>query len=147
MTAGPPHGGVPRARLRQRPRRQGTRQAKGNPPVPRERINLTLSSTEKAEVSATARARGQAPTAFALEAVLSAARHTNSVPAALRLELQLLMNLAGLVRRAGLVLREATSNPERTVGQQATVSAAAEECMRIVRRVDETAETIRRRIP
>lgn len=114
---------------------------------PRERLNLTLSPAEKAEVRAAAEARGQAPSAFALEAVLTAARHSGTVPDALRLELRLLMNLAGLIRRAGLALTQAAGAPGRSAHQRRALGEAADECMRIVRRVDGAAETVRRRIP
>lgn len=94
-----------------------------------------------------AHVRGQAPASFALEVVLSAARHSGTVPDALRLELRLLMNLAGLVRRVGLSLNQAAAMPGRSTQQRKSLRDAADECMEIVRRVDETAERIRRRIP
>ena len=117
--------------------------------VPRPRVvQFSLTEVEFGEVSAAAVRSGLARGAFAAEVTLAAAR---GVPATtgspLREALVELMSAAGLVRRAGTNLNQAVARLNATGQRGADLVPAARFCVRVIRRLDETAEQLRRSIP
>jgi hypothetical protein len=97
--------------------------------------------------SATTRA-GMARGAFAAEVTLAA---TSGAPAQeaspLRETLDELMAAAGLVRRIGTNLNQTVAKLNRTGQRSDDVPPAAEFCMRVIQRLDEAAEQVRRSVP
>ena len=127
-----------------RARRRRSRQA-----VPRPRVvQFSLTEEEFAEVSVAAERSGLARGAFAAEATLAAAR---GVPARvwspLREALVELMTAAGLVRRAGTNLNQAVARLNATGQRGEDLLPAAQFCVRVIRRLDEAAEQLRRSVP
>ena len=57
------------------------------------------------------------------------------------------MTAAGLVRRAGTNLNQAVAKLNATGQRGADLVPAAEFCVRVIRRLDEAAEQLRRRVP
>jgi hypothetical protein len=117
--------------------------------VPRPRlVKFFLTEEELAELDEAADRAGLARGAFAAEAALSAARGTPT-PASTptREALVEVMAAAGLVRRAGTNLNQAVAKLNATGQRGADLIPAAEFCVRVIRRLDETAEYLRRRVP
>jgi hypothetical protein len=111
-------------------------------------VQFSLTEEEFAEVSQAADRLGLARGAFAAEAALAAARGTPAPawsPA--REALVEVMTAAGLVRRAGTNLNQAVARLNSTGQRGADLLPAAEFCVRVIRRLDETAEQLRRAIP
>jgi hypothetical protein len=117
--------------------------------VPRPRVvQFSLTEEEFGEVSQAAEQLGLARGAYAAEATLSAAR--DEPPPALsplREALAEVMTAAGLVRRAGTNLNQAVAKLNATGQAGAELVPAAQFCVRVIRRLDETAEQLRRAIP
>lgn len=86
--------------------------------------------------------------AFAAEAALAAARGVQARAASpLREALSELMAAAGVVRRIGTNLNQAVARLNSTGQRGEDLMPAAEFCMRVIRRMDEAAEQVRRNIP
>ena len=111
-------------------------------------IQFSLTEEEFAEVSTAAGRSGLARGAFAAEATLAAAR---GVPARvwspLREAMVELMTAAGLVRRVGTNLNQAVARLNATGQRGDDLLPAAEFCVRVIRRLDETAAQLRRSVP
>jgi hypothetical protein len=127
----------------------GARRRRARQVVPRRRVvQFSLTEEEFAEVSVAAGRSGLARGAFAAEATLAAAR---GVPARvwspLRDALVELMTAAGLVRRAGTNLNQAVARLNATGQRGEDLLPAAQFCVRVIRRLDETAAQLRRSVP
>jgi hypothetical protein len=116
--------------------------------VPRPRlVKFFLSDEELAEVDGAAGRAGLARGAFAAQAALAAARGTKAPGSSpVREALVEVMTAAGLVRRAGTNLNQAVAKLNATGQPGPDLVPAAEFCGRVIRRLDETAEQLRRRI-
>jgi hypothetical protein len=116
--------------------------------VPRPRVvQFSLTQEEFDEVSYAAETLKLARGAFAAEAALAAAR--GGQPPALsplREALTELITAAGLVRRAGANLNQAVAKLNATGQRGADLQPAAEFCARVIRRLDEAAEQLKRSI-
>jgi len=111
-------------------------------------VQFKLTDGEFIEVSQAAERLGLARGSFAAEAAAAAAR--GEEPPALsplREALAEVMTAAGLVRRAGTNLNQAVAKLNATGQRGADLLPAAEFCGRVIRRLDEAAEQLRRSIP
>jgi len=127
----------------------GTVRRRSRQAVPRPRVvQFSLTEEEFDEVSVVAARSGLARGAFAAEATLAAARGAAPREASpLREALTELMSAAGLVRRAGTNLNQAVARLNATGQRGEDLIPAARFCVRVIRRLDETAEQLRRSIP
>ena len=124
--------------------RRRSRQAASRPRV----VQFSLTEEEFVEVSAAADRLGLARGAFAAEAALAAARGRPAPDTSpVRDALVEVMTAAGLVRRAGTNLNQAVARLNATGQRGADLVPAAEFCVRVIRRLDETAEQLRRAVP
>jgi hypothetical protein len=124
--------------------RRRSRQAAPRPKV----VQFSLTEDEFAEVSGAAERCGLARGAFAAEASLAAARGVQARAASpLREALGELMAAAGLVRRIGVNLNQAIVRLNSTGQRGEDLMPAAEFCVRVIRRMDEAAEHVRRNVP
>ena len=124
--------------------RRRSRQAVPRPKV----VQFSLTVDEFEEVSGAAERCGLARGAFAAETTLAAARGVQARAASpLREALSELMAAAGLVRRIGTNLNQAVTRLNSTGQRGEDLMPAAEFCMRVIRRMDEAAEHVRRNIP
>lgn len=125
-------------------RRRRSRQAGSRPKV----VQFSLTEEEFEEVSVAASRAGLARGAFAAEAALASARGTSArSPSPLREALVELMSAAGLVRRAGTNLNQAVARLNATGQRGEDLIPAAQFCIRVIRRLDEAAEQLRRSVP
>jgi hypothetical protein len=111
-------------------------------------VQFSLTEAEFAEVSAAAARSGLARGAFAAGVALAAARGGQvdaGVP--LREALVEMMTVAGLVRRIGTNLNQAVARLNATGQRSDDLLPAAQFCVRVIRRLDEAAEQLRRSIP
>lgn len=117
--------------------------------VPRPRlVKFFVTDQEIAELDDAAGRAGLARGAFAAEAALAAARGTHlRAGSPLREALVELMSAAGLVRRIGTNLNQAVARLNATGQRGEDLLPAAEFCVRVIRRLDEAAEQLRRRVP
>ena len=117
--------------------------------VPRPKtVQFSLSEEEFAELSQAAARSGLARGAFAAEAALATARGSQArVWSPLRAALAESMAAAGLVRRAGTNLNQAVAPLNATGERGEDLVPAAQFCTRVIRRLDEAAEQVRRSIP
>ena len=117
--------------------------------VPRPKVvQFSLTQEEFAEVSSAAERCGLARGAFAAEATLAVARGVQArAVSPLREALSELMAAAGLVRRIGTNLNQAVARLNSTGQRGEDLEPAAEFCVRVIRRMDEAAEHVRRNIP
>ena len=127
----------------------GVRRCRSREGVPRPKVvQFSLTEEEFGVVSEAAERRGLARGAFAAQATLASAR---GVPAAvwspLREALAEVMTAAGLVRRIGTNLNQAVARLNATGQRGEDLMPAAQFCVRAVRRLDETAEQLRRSVP
>ena len=126
------------------PVRRRSRQA-----APRLRlVKFFLTEDELAELDEAAGQAGLARGAFAAEVTMAAARGRSariSVP--LREALVELMSAAGLVRRIGTNLNQAVARLNATGQRGEDLLPAAQFCARVIRRLDEAAEHVRRNVP
>jgi hypothetical protein len=117
--------------------------------VPRSKVvQFSLTEAEFDEVSDAAAVAGLARGAFAAEVTLAAAcgvRARAGCP--LREALRELMSAAGLVRRIGTNLNQAVARLNATGQPGEDLRSSAEFCMRVIRRLDQSAEQVRRSIP
>ena len=124
--------------------RRRSRQAVPRPKV----VQFSLTEEEFADVSAAADRLKLARGAYAAGVVVAAARQTPSPALSpLREALTELMTAAGLVRRAGTNLNQAVAKLNSTGQPGADLIPAAEFCVRVIRRLDEAAEQVRRAVP
>ena len=125
-------------------RRRRSRQAVSRPKV----VQFSLTEEEFEEVSASAAQSGMARGAFAAEATLAAARGVSArASSPLREALVELMAAAGLVRRVGTNLNQAVARLNATGQRSDDLLPAAQFCVRVIRRLDEAAEQLRRSVP
>jgi hypothetical protein len=111
-------------------------------------VQFSLTQAEFDEISLAASRSGLARGAFAAEVTLAAARDVQSRAASpLREALAELMAAAGLVRRIGTNLNQAVARLNATGQRGEDLLPAAEFCVRVIRRLDEAAEQVRRSIP
>jgi hypothetical protein len=111
-------------------------------------VQFSLTEAEFGEVSLAAQRSGLARGAFAAEATLGAARGAQAgVWSPLREALVELMTAAGLVRRVGTNLNQAVARLNATGQRGEDLLPAAQSCVRVVRRLDEAAEQLRRSVP
>jgi hypothetical protein len=124
--------------------RRRSRQAVSRPKT----VQFSLTLEEFEAVSGAAARAGLARGAYAAEVTLAAAFGAQSRGASpLREALADLMSAAGLVRRAGVNLNQAVARLNATGQRGEDLPPAAEFCARIVRRLDEAAEQVRRSLP
>ena len=111
-------------------------------------MKFFLTDEELADLSDAASHAGLANGAFAAEAALAVARGS-AAPAGppLRDALIELMRATGLVRRIGVNLNQAVARLNATGQQSEDLGPAAEMCGRVIRRLDDAAEQVRRSIP
>ena len=111
-------------------------------------VQFSLTLDEFDAVSRAAARSGLARGAFAAEVTLAAARGIQSREASpLREALAELMSAAGLVRRVGTNLNQAVARLNATGQRGEDLLPAAEFCARVIHRLDEAAEQVRRSIP
>jgi len=117
--------------------------------VPRPKVvQFSLTEDEFDEVSAAADRSGLARGAFAAEVTLVAARGAPArTGSPLREALMEVMSAAGLVRRVGTNLNQAVARLNATGQRGEDLIPAARFCVRVIRRLDETAEQLRRSTP
>jgi hypothetical protein len=124
--------------------RRRSRQAAPRPRV----VKFFLTEEELAELDRAADSAGLARGAFAAEAALAAARGRPSPASSTAREaLVEVMTAAGLVRRAGTNLNQAVAKLNATGQAGEDLVPAVRFCVRVIRRLDETAEQLRRSIP
>ena len=125
-------------------RRRRSRQAVSRPRV----IQFSLTDEEFEEISGAAIRARLARGAFAAEVTLAAARGTQGrAESPLRSALIELMAAAGLVRRVGTNLNQAVARLNATGQRGEDLLPAAQFCVRVIHRLDEAAEHVRRNIP
>jgi hypothetical protein len=111
-------------------------------------VQFSLTEEEFVEVSAAAARCGMARGAFAAEVTLAAVRGAEAkVGSPLREALAELMSAAGLVRRVGTNLNQAVARLNATGQRGDDLLPAAQFCIRVIRRLDEAAEQLRRSVP
>jgi hypothetical protein len=117
--------------------------------VPRPKVvQFSLTQEEFEQVSEAASRLGLARGAFAAEMTLAAAKGAQArVASPLREALGELMAAAGLVRRIGTNLNQAVARLNATGQRGEDLLPSAEFCVRVIRRLDEAAEHVRRNIP
>jgi len=117
--------------------------------VPRPRlVKFVLSEEELAELDAAAQRAGLARAAFVAEAALVAARGGSpGTGSPVREALVELMTAAGLVRRIGTNLNQAVARLNATGQRGDDLLPVAQFCVRVIRRLDETADQLRRSVP
>lgn len=126
--------------------RRRSRQSVQRPKV----VQFSLTEEEFEEVSAAASRSGKARGAFAAEVTLAAARGTVppvEVDSRLQEALTELMAAAGLVRRIGRNLNQAVARLNATGQRGADLLPAAQFCVRVIRRLDDTVDQVQRSIP
>jgi len=124
--------------------RRRSRQAASRPKV----VQFSLTEEEFDEVSEAAARSGLARGAFAAEMTLAAVRGARAKAGSpLREALVELMAAAGLVRRVGTNLNQAVARLNATGQRGDDLLPAAQFCIRVIRRLDEAAEQLRRSIP
>jgi hypothetical protein len=117
--------------------------------VPRPRlVKFFLTDEELAELDEAAVQAGLARGAFAAEVTLAAARGRPArAGSPLREALVELMAAAGLARRIGTNLNQAVARLNATGQRGEDLLPAARMCARVIRRLDEAAEHVRRNVP
>jgi hypothetical protein len=111
-------------------------------------VQFSLTEEEFEEISGAATRAGLARGAFAAEVTLAAARGTHArAGSPLRGSLIELMAAAGLVRRVGTNLNQAVTRLNATGQRGEDLLPAAQFCVRVIHRLDEAAEQVRRSIP
>jgi hypothetical protein len=111
-------------------------------------IQFSLTEEEFDEISVAVTRAGLAHGAFAAEVTLAAARGTQTCAGSpLRGALIELMAAAGLVRRVGTNLNQAVARLNATGQRGEDLLPAAQFCVRVIHRLDEAAEHVRRNVP
>jgi hypothetical protein len=145
-------GAVPLGMARMERRRSvvnGVWRRRSRQSVPRPRIvQFSLTEEEFEEISGAATRAGLARGAFAAEVTLAAARGAQTrAGSPLRGALIELMAAAGLVRRVGTNLNQAVARLNATGQRSEDLLPATQFCVRVIHRLDEAAEHVRRNIP
>jgi hypothetical protein len=110
-------------------------------------VKFFLTGEELAELSDAASHAGLAKGAFAAQAALAVARGSAElVGTPLRDALVELMRAAGLVRRIGMNLNQAVARLNATGQRGEDLAPAAKMCSRVIQRLDDAAEQVRRSI-
>ena len=110
-------------------------------------VKFFLTDDELAELDEAAGQAGLARGAFAAEVTMAAARgYSARISAPLREALVELMSAAGLVRRIGTNLNQAVARLNSTGQRGEDLLPAAQFCVRVIRRLDEAAEHVRRNV-
>lgn len=126
--------------------RPSRRRSRGHAPRPHA-VKLTFTEDEYTQVSEAAQRVGLACGAYAAEATIAAASSTDPpATSPLRDALVELMSAAGLVRRVGVNLNQAVAKLNATGQQPNDLAPAANICARAVRRLDDAAEQVRKRL-
>jgi hypothetical protein len=127
----------------------GTLRRRSRQAVPRPRVvQFSLTEEEFEDVRRAAARSGQARGAFAAEATLASARGLSArTSSPLREALVEVMAAAGLVRRIGTNLNQAVARLNATGQRGEDLIPAAQFCVRVIRRLDEAAEQLRRSVP
>ena len=109
-------------------------------------VRFDLSDAEYAEVAAAARNAGLARGAFAARATLAAARGSSgpSAPDDVREMLAEVLRAGTLVQRIGVNLNQAVAKLNATGEPSGALVPIAEHCSRVVHRLDQVAEQVRR---
>lgn len=124
--------------------RRRSRQAAPRPRL----VKFFVTDEELAELDDAAGRAGLARGAFAAEAALAAARGRSlRASSPFREALVELMAAAGLVRRAGTNLNQAVARLNATGQRGEDLLPATQFCVRVIHRLDETAEQLRRSVP
>ena len=124
--------------------RRRSRQAAARPRL----VKFFLTDEELAELDEAAGQAGLARGAFAAEAALSTARGRSArAGSPLREALVELMAAAGLARRIGTNLNQAVTRLNATGQRGEDLLPAAQFCVRVILRLDEAAEQVRRNVP
>jgi hypothetical protein len=111
-------------------------------------VKFFLTDEELAELDEAAGQAGLARGAFAAEAALAAARgRAARAGSPLREALVELMAAAGLARRIGTNLNQAVTRLNANGQRGEDLLPAAQFCTRVIRRLDEAAEHVRRNVP
>jgi hypothetical protein len=111
-------------------------------------VKFFLTDDELAELDEAAGQAGLARGAFAAEVTMAAARGRSArISSPLREALVELMSAAGLVRRVGTNLNQAVARLNATGQRGEDLLPAAQFCVRVIRRLDEAAEHVRRNVP
>lgn len=111
-------------------------------------VQFTLTLEEFDEVSLAAERAGMARGAYAADVTLAAARGASDrTSSPLREVLGELMAAAGLVRRIGTNFNQAVAKLNATGQRSEDLLPSAQFCARVVQRLDEAAEQVRRSIP
>jgi len=112
------------------------------------RVEFTLTDGEFADLETAAQLAGLSRGAYAAQAALTVARGGGSrAGAPLREALIELMTAAGLVRRVGTNINQAVARLNATGQRGEDLLPAAQFCVRVIRRLDEAAEHVRRNVP
>ena len=125
------------------------RRRRSREPVSRAKVvQFSLTEEEFEEVSVAAARAGLARGAFAADVTLAAARGIQSTAGSpVRDALAELITAAGLVRRVGTNLNQAVARLNATGQRGDDLLPAAHFCVRVIRRLDEAAEQLRRSVP
>jgi hypothetical protein len=111
-------------------------------------VQFSLTQEEFDQLSSAAAKVAMARGAFAAEAAFAAASGVRARTASpLRETLDELMAAAGLVRRIGTNLNQAVAKLNATGQRSEDLLPAAEFCVRVIRRLDDAAEHVRRSVP
>ena len=111
-------------------------------------VKFFLTDDELAELDEAAGQTGLARGAFTAEVTMAAARgQSATISTPLREALIELMAAAGLVRRVGTNLNQAVARLNATGQRGEDLLPATQFCVRVVRRLDEAAEHVRRKVP
>jgi hypothetical protein len=111
-------------------------------------VKFFLTDEELARLDEAAGQAGLARGAFAAEVTMAAARGRQArISAPLREALVELMSAAGLVRRVGTNLNQAVARLNATGQHGDDLLPAAQFCVRVIRRLDDAAEHVRRNVP
>lgn len=112
------------------------------------RFELKLSDGERDVLAAAANRSGLTLAAYIVRAGLDVAEHRLAhVGAVPREMLAELIQITIMLNRAGTNLSQAAGSPESADTPGLDLESAAGYCMRVVRRVDEVAQLVRRRLP
>jgi mobilization protein NikA len=110
-------------------------------------VTVKLSAAEKATLSDAAERAGKALAAYLCEAGLDRAEHRAvPVPVMQREMLAELIRVRGLVRRIGVNLNQAVARLNATGEPGLDLGPSVAYCARVLGRVDEAAELVRRRL-
>jgi hypothetical protein len=111
-------------------------------------VKFFLTEEELADLDEAAGRAGLARGAFAAEVTMAAARGVQAKAGSpLREALVELIAAAGLVRRIGTNLNQAVARLNVTGQRGEDLLPAIQMCVRVIRRLDEAAEHVRRNVP